>query len=242
MELGRISGVAVDPALYSDDVVMIGSDVGARAYEYAVLCDEMQLYIEENFTDIITNEIRVVAERHDCELLASTPGGEPEFDRETDPFRYWWLHFAQLGQWVDFEVWACDITRAVRDTTVEDYCVPPDWNRRLPGDPWIPRVISLRNTMTHDRNSIKVVLQREPHPNVVLPGVLATFHTSVVGTAAAGCFSPTLENQGSSENLYTTDFRGELLSLDSAKYRTWLETKQPSLANEIPWVPELTVH
>lgn len=240
MELGRLSGIAVDPELLSDDVVLIGAEVAEKAYQYAVLADDLQNYIEENFVDIISNEIRVVAEKHGCELLASTPGGEPVFGDETDTYRYWWLHFAQLGQWVDFEVWGCDITRGIRDTTVEDYCVPPDWNRRLPGDPWIPRVIT--HAMSHERNSIKVVLQREAHENSVLPGVLRSFHTTVVGTAAAGCFSPTLESHGSNENLYTTDFRGELLTLESAKYRTWLETNEPNLANEIPWIPELTVH
>lgn len=110
----------------------------------------------------------------------------------------------------------------------------------LPSKPYLPRVIT--HAMTHERNSIKVVLQKDAHESVILPGVLKSFHTSVVGTAASGCFSPTLEQLGSMENLYTTDFRAEMLSLESAKFRTWLETNEPALANEIPWVSELTVH
>lgn len=120
MELGRISGVEVDPALYSDDVVLVGESVGDRAYKYAKLADDMQAYMEENFVDIIESEIRYVAEQHECELLADTPGGAPVFGDESDPFRYWWVHFADLGKWIDYEVWACDITRGIRDSTVED--------------------------------------------------------------------------------------------------------------------------
>ena len=43
-------------------------------------------------------------------------------------------------------------------------------------------------------------------------------------------------------NLYTTDFRGQLLSLESSKFHRWLDDNYPSEANRIPWVPDFETH
>lgn len=239
MEMGRIAGISVDPGLLSDSVIDVGETVGEKCYRYAKLADDMQEYMAENFGGIIESEMRYIAEQHEVELLACTPGGAPEFGEEWQHGRYWG-HFLELERWIGFEQWACDITRAVRDSEIIPTPPPSDWWERLPPYPYLPKVIV--HSLTHDRNSIKAVVSMATHPSVVLPGVLQTFHTDVVATAAGACFSPTLEAATNGANLYTTDFRGELLSVESAKLQTWLETEEPSLAQEIPWVPELTVH
>ncbi len=247
MELGRISGIPVDPALLSGSVIGVGETVAEKAYRYAVLADNLQLYIEENFLDIIESEIQLISREHGCELLVLPSdqnflaGGNPAFGPEDDPKRYW-SHWEQMARWrgYDRKFEACGIFQPVwYEEDLEDEA--PE-GAPVPDDPWTPRIISANNSMTHKRNAIKVVLEETAHESVFLPKTLKSHHDTVMGTATAGCFSESLRAQPAYENLYTTDFRGKLLSLQSAQFYDWLYETDPALLNRLPYVPELIVH
>lgn len=239
-QMDRVTGVSVNPLIYSPDPLASVADVQKATRDYAEIADRMQLYIANRFSDLIGNEVTWNSKQNGGELVESYPGRSPVFALEWVPERFWG-HLIELDRWVDWEYWSCNIMRSVRDPDVDVTSSPlydldpanPWFPLLNPGYPWQPRVIS--HAFDFQQNSIKVVLEYPAPEGLVLPGVLQNLNPKISCTAAAGCFSPEMGGTTSYPNLYTTDFRGQLLNLDLTGFREWLAVTDSELESKMPW-------
>ncbi|MBI3271016.1 MAG: Tad domain-containing protein [Planctomycetes bacterium] len=249
-ELYRVTGVAVDPNVYDPSSPALTPDASRSAYMYAKLADDMQFYIADRFTDLIGSETKWIATANNCELVESATGRSPQFIREWNSFRFWG-HLIDMDLWEKppgvegWGFWDCNITQPIRyvDGYVEGNIASSPQLDLDPDNPWfpllrppevfVPQVIG--HAFQFEQNSIKAVVRAPAPEPLVLPGVLVNLNPNITCTAAAGCFSPTMKDIDAGPNLYTTDFRGQLLSLELTGFRDWLKTEDPQLEASTPW-------